>query len=272
MQIDWFTFVAQIVNFLILILLLRRFLYGPILSVMDRREKEVTSRLEEARLKRVEADEKATTYQRELEELEEKKEELLRSARQEVEDSKKEMLHQARQEIERTRKRWLQSLDTEKEQFLGELQRRTAERIVEIVKKLVSDLAGSNLEAQAIETFLEKLEQLDPEEEKKTLRSAIENGKRELKVTSSFPLEENRQQQIREKLEQVFSAPVTCSFDTSGQLVFGIEIRTAGWKMGWNARDYLDNLRNNLEKVFEDETDVLIQEQSLPEEDGSVNG
>lgn len=274
MQIDWFTFVAQIVNFVILILLLRRFLYGPILSVMDRREKEVISRLEEARLKQVEADEKATSYQRELDELEEKKEEMLRSARQEAEQTKKELLHEARHEIERTRKRWLQSLDTEKEQFIAELQRRTSGRIIGIVRKLVSDLAGRNLEKQAIDTFLEQLEQLDQEEGERALRTANadEKGKGTLKVTSSFPLEKKEQDRIRKRLGEVLSTPFTCSFSTSEQLLFGIEIRTSGWKMGWNAQDYLDELRDNLEKIFEEETDVMIHEQPLPEEERRGDG
>jgi F-type H+-transporting ATPase subunit b len=37
MLIDWFTVGAQVLNFLILVWLLKRFLYGPILDAIDAR-------------------------------------------------------------------------------------------------------------------------------------------------------------------------------------------------------------------------------------------
>ena len=61
MNIDWFTLSAQIVNFLILLVLLRKFLYGPLRNVMQKREEKVTSRLEEARRKLDEAEEQRET-------------------------------------------------------------------------------------------------------------------------------------------------------------------------------------------------------------------
>ena len=57
MQIDWFTVVAQIVNFLILVWLLKKFLYGPIIRAMDDRERRIASRLEEANARERQAQE-----------------------------------------------------------------------------------------------------------------------------------------------------------------------------------------------------------------------
>ena len=48
MHIDWLTVVAQIVNFLVLVYLLKRFLYGPILQAMDDRQAGIAARLQEA--------------------------------------------------------------------------------------------------------------------------------------------------------------------------------------------------------------------------------
>jgi F-type H+-transporting ATPase subunit b len=52
MLIDWFTVVAQIINFLILVALLKHFLYGRIIKAMDQREERINSRLEEAKKKK----------------------------------------------------------------------------------------------------------------------------------------------------------------------------------------------------------------------------
>ncbi len=48
MLINWFTVLAQIVNFLILVYLLKRFLYGPIIRAMQEREKKIARRLQDA--------------------------------------------------------------------------------------------------------------------------------------------------------------------------------------------------------------------------------
>ena len=59
MQIDWLTVAAQIVNFLVLIWLLQRFLYRPITNAMARREARIEERLSDARTRRKEAEEEA---------------------------------------------------------------------------------------------------------------------------------------------------------------------------------------------------------------------
>ena len=51
MSVNWFTVAAQVVNFLILVWLLHRFLYGPIIAAMDRRERRIAERLQDAQRK-----------------------------------------------------------------------------------------------------------------------------------------------------------------------------------------------------------------------------
>jgi len=69
MQIDWFTVVAQIVNFLILVGLLKKFLYGPIIRAMDDRERRIASRLEEANARERQAQEEVQSYRQKREDL-----------------------------------------------------------------------------------------------------------------------------------------------------------------------------------------------------------
>ena len=52
MLIDWFTVGAQVVNFVILVWLMKHFLYKPILSAIDAREKRIASELAAANTKR----------------------------------------------------------------------------------------------------------------------------------------------------------------------------------------------------------------------------
>ncbi len=63
MGADWFTVVAQIINFLILVALLKRFLYGPIIRAMDRREAEIASRMDAASDKTADAEKQRIRYE-----------------------------------------------------------------------------------------------------------------------------------------------------------------------------------------------------------------
>ena len=82
MQIDWLTVAAQIVNFLVLVWLLQRFLYKPITNAMRRREERIEERLSEAKSARTEAEEEAEALRRKKAELEDSKEEILDAARE----------------------------------------------------------------------------------------------------------------------------------------------------------------------------------------------
>ena len=48
MELNWSTFVLEIVNFVVLVFILQRFLYRPVLAVIERRRKSVEDRLSEA--------------------------------------------------------------------------------------------------------------------------------------------------------------------------------------------------------------------------------
>ena len=62
MPIDWFTVVAQAINFLILVWLLKRFLYKPILHAIDEREKGIAANSRRPRRRRPKRKRTATTF------------------------------------------------------------------------------------------------------------------------------------------------------------------------------------------------------------------
>lgn len=259
MSIDWFTLSAQIVNFLILLALLKRFLFGPLRNIMDKREEKVTSRLEEARQKLNEAEEKSQRYEQKLSQFEEEKDELMKEAREKAEEKKKEMLHEARKEIDELHENWEASLEAEKETFFSELHRQTSKKIIELLDRLINDLANSSLEEQAVNKFIEQLKNMNKKDKKHALNSALDYGEGELVVSSSFELKYEHKEEIESILRDVFVAEVNCSFTVNSNLGFGIEIRAEGWKMGWNARIYLEDLKQDIDDLFQTDTEISKQ-------------
>jgi hypothetical protein len=84
MLIDWFTVGAQVINFLVLVWLLKRFLYRPILDAIDAREQRIAAELADADAKRAEAKQERETFQHKNEEFDEQRAALLAQATDEA--------------------------------------------------------------------------------------------------------------------------------------------------------------------------------------------
>ena len=99
MLINWFTVLAQIVNFLILVVLLKFFLYDRIIKAMDEREAKIRARLNEAKAKAKEAEQEADAFRSRNKELENKREAMLAQAKEEAEAHRKALTEQARHDV-----------------------------------------------------------------------------------------------------------------------------------------------------------------------------
>ncbi len=73
MLIDWFTVGAQALNFIILVWLLKRFLYKPILNAVDAREKRIAAELADADAKKTEARRERDEFQRKNKEFDQQR-------------------------------------------------------------------------------------------------------------------------------------------------------------------------------------------------------
>ncbi|MDX1638530.1 MAG: hypothetical protein R3281_11205 [Balneolaceae bacterium] len=256
MQIDWFTFFAQIVNFLILVLLLRRFLYNPVMAAMDQREKRIEERLEEGRRKLADANEKESEYKKKLRRFDQQKEEMIREAKSEVEQKRKKMMDEVRSEIAEIQQRWENTIESERESFLQELQITAGKQIIEVVRLIVEDLADRSLESQVTGIFIQNLEDMSPEQNKKLVSSALDYGDGTIQVKSSYPIDEVQKREITRILEQKVVPNVKCNFEVVSTLGFGIELWAGGWRVGWNLKRYLGKLRHDLEQAVMDTEQV----------------
>lgn len=245
MQIDWFTFAAQAVNFLVLVALLQRLLYRPLVSAMERRQEEIDRRLEEGAGMEREARDRAEALERERRELEERREELLRAAEGEAEARRSELLEEAREEVGARRRRWQEALDRERESFLEELRGRVAEEAVAVARRALADLADADLERRAADRFVARLEGLDEagrQELGSALKRAVERVGEEPLVESSFELPEEVRTRIVRALDDLLPGGRTVRFETSTDLGFGIELTAGGVELGWSLDRYLAGL------------------------------
>ncbi|MFP4055682.1 MAG: F0F1 ATP synthase subunit B [Candidatus Brocadiia bacterium] len=252
-MVDWPTVIFQIINFLVLVYLLKRFLYGRIIEAMDKREEKIASRLDDAEEKKKEAQAEAENYREKKREVEAQREQFLQKAQQEADQRRQELLKEAQQEVEQLEARWRQALQRQKEGFLDELRRRTAEHTFAIARRALQDLAGASLEERIAETFLQRLDSVD-EEEWQALAQALgggEEGPRQLTLRSSFQLPDDKQQAIGEAVQGHVGDGVELRFETSDDPLCGIELTGHGRKIAWSVGQYLDALQEAVSQIVE---------------------
>jgi len=247
--IDWFTVTAQIINFLVLVYLLKRFLYKPIVKAMDEREERISGRLKEAEKREDEARQELERYQEKTKEIDDRRQVLLNQIKEDVEAERKALLGQARDQVEGVRANWHEALEREKDAFLQDLRERTGRHTYAIARRVLNDLADVNVEHQIIRVFVERLRSLD-EEEKRALRKSVEQSKQGVRVISAFEIPQDMSDEIAHVLEAFMAVPVDLQFETSPDVICGIELNAHGRKIAWSLRDYLEGLETTLAQVL----------------------
>ena len=234
---------AQVVNFLILVVLLRHFLFRPIIRVMDRREATLGDQMAAAARSRAEADEHARALEAERRELEEHRQLKREEVERELERWREAELNLARADIERSEERWRESLAREQAELQSELEERVGRLVVTTMRRALPDLTDASLESQAVRVFLERLEQMDPAAREEFARARASGGP--AAVLSAFELPPEDRAQVEETMNRLFPPALPVRFETTPDLICGVALRVGGYTAGWNLRDFLRQLEED---------------------------
>lgn len=262
-MIDWITVAFQIVNFLILLALLRWLLYGRIIKAMDAREATIAARLAEADAKRQEAEKQAAELRQKTEDLDAQRDELLAKAKADADAQRKELTAQARAEVDLTRAQWHQAVEREKDGFLQDLRQRVSQQTLAIARRVLADLAGADLEERMVGSFLAQLDGLDDAERTKmadaVAKTAENPAERFATVRSAFALPDAARQRLADAVHGRIAEEVDVRFETSGELLCGIELMAGGTQLAWSIEHYLATLEEELAAAFESSSEQRVE-------------
>ena len=252
MLIDWFTVIAQIVNFLILIILLKYLLYNRIVKAMDEREKKIHVRLKEAEEKEREAEREAESFRTKNRDFDEKREAMLAEVKKEAETRRKELTREARQSVTNLRSLWEEAIQREKKSFVRDLRKMTGVQVYAITRKALRDLADAELEERTIDVFLAQIQGMD-KKQREVLTTAIKEEGNELSIRSAFEISAQMREKMTRALRRQIDKAVEIHYETASDLIMGIELKTKGRKIAWNLQHYLDTLEENALQALEKE-------------------
>lgn len=250
MLIDWFTVVAQAVNFLVLVFLLKHFLYGRIVRAMKEREAKIASQLKEAEDKRKEADREAESFRKKNEELEKERDAMLAEAKQAAEAKRKELMKRAREEVDEVESAWREALAQQKASFIEDLRQRVVNQVSSIARNALKDLADEELNDRVVGIFLQRISKLDDKRRRALLKS-IEKSDNRVVVRSAFELDKQQRQSTAKAIGTHIQEGLDVQYETSPDVIAGIELRTHGHKLAWSLDSYLESLETHLTEAFD---------------------
>jgi F-type H+-transporting ATPase subunit b len=249
MLIDWFTVVAQIVNFLVLVAILRFFLYRRIIDAIETRKARVASAFSEAEIREREAQEALEAHDGELQRLAAERPRRLERLEAEMRAERSRMLDGLRDEIDAMRHEWQRGVFEEREGLIEDLERKLATGTEAVARAALGALAGVELEQQMIETFLRRLEEMEPGETQSLVNALGRSSTME--VTTSFPVTSDSEARIRSDIADHLGVTAPIEFRIDRTMGCGIELRAEGRTVGWSVDRYLDEARSALEHVVE---------------------
>jgi F-type H+-transporting ATPase subunit b len=247
--IDWFTVIAQAINFLILVWLLWYFLYKPLTKAIDAREAKIAAELAEAAAKKAEATKERTDFKKKNEEFDKSREDILTEANNAAVKERDRLIAEARAEAA-TLKEQLQEKRENDIQAQNDALKSGAQReVIEIVRKTLADLAQGTLEERICEVFIDQLKAMDSDKKNKFAES-ISESPNVYTITSAFPLSDEQKTNLEKKLGEAFGKIIIPKYEEDRDLVAGIELAVKGEKLAWSISEYLTSFETKLNGIL----------------------
>ncbi len=249
MNVNWFTVIAQVINFLILVWLLKKFLYKPVLDAIDAREKKIVSRLQDAESKMAEAKKEQDDFAEKNKQFDAQKKELMDKAIADTNRQKDKLLEAARKDVDALHAKQQKTIADMQQNLKTELAQKTQKEVFDISRKALLEIASVGLEEQAVKFFISRLDELK-DEEKTKFTDAFTSGSKPVLVQSAFELAKPQQTEINKSVDKILGRETSLEFKTSPEIIGGIELIANGYKLSWSIAAYLDGLQNDISETL----------------------
>ncbi|MGB3798279.1 MAG: F0F1 ATP synthase subunit delta, partial [Lewinella sp.] len=241
MQINWFTVIAQAVNFLLLVWLLKKFLYRPILEAVDARENKIADELKEAAAEKATAQQEQEALKKRNEDFDLQKKGLLDTAVAEVAAEKATLIDSATTAAKALRAKLHKAGEAERSTRDKQVAEGAQRQVFALARRALTDIASVSLEEQATNTFISHLLAV-PADQKDKLLSALTDDGSSIVVKSAFELAPAQRTKLTDAVNELLGAQATLQFRVVPEVISGIELSTDGFKVAWSFSEYLSAL------------------------------
>jgi len=238
MGLDWSTFLLEIGNFLILIWILKRFLYRPVKQAIETRRQHVAAALAEAEAAHAEAEQARADYEARRKDLERERSEARAELERTMTAEREQRLAELREELQSERDKANVLAQREHAEVARDQQQAALKLAAAFASKLLGAAASPAMEARLVDLVLQQLPDL-PESQQLALSTAADTGGAKVRVQSAYPLDETRRAALAHALGQAAGRDLDCVFTEDPALIAGVQIDAGAMLIGANLRDEL---------------------------------
>lgn len=239
MELDWTTFILELVNFVVLIWILNRFLYRPVMDVIVQRKAAIQKTLAEAETTRSNAQALQSQYENRLTEWEQEREKARTQLHDEIRVERNRLLEDLRAELDQERQK---AAAVEQRRLKDFTQRAEASAIAlggTFVSRLLSRLGGPELERKIIDIVTEDLSHL-PDDQMQVIRATSAKTGQPMKLTSAYPLNTAQREMLSQACRTVAGRDIICEFFEDRTLIAGLRISFGSWMLRANVQDEMN--------------------------------
>lgn len=258
MLIDWFTVAAQLLNFLVLVWLMKRYLYRPVLAAIAARESLIAAQLADAATRQSAALQLGDDFARKNAAFERQRAVLLGEAMAAAQARNAELLGQGRAADAAQRAGNSAALLAEQDRLCAAVTLQARDEVLAALRLAFADLGDETLEAAMLRSFMRRLALLDAPA-RAGLAAALATDPDGARVHSAFALDQGAQTTLTAALRQAGIAVRDLRFDAAPELLCGIELRLDGWSLAWNLDQYLQDYAQRSGAVLQANLQANVQ-------------
>jgi len=249
MLIDWFTVVAQAVNFLVLVWLLQHFLYKPILTAIDAREKKIAAALTTAAARQTEVQKARDELTGKLKSFDDERAAHLAQAKLEVQQERGRLLDAARREAADLIAEQRGTLRADATSIGEQMARLATAEVFSIAGKAFNELASADIEERLGSVLTQRLRQLS-REAKAAFHAALEQSAMSAVVRSRVAMRDAEKATLSNAVNETFSADVHLEFKTVPAGDYGIDLSAGGQRLAWGIAEYIRELQDKAQSLM----------------------
>lgn len=243
MHIDWWTLALQTVNVLVLIWILGRFFFRPVMNIVAKRQAEANKLLSDAAAARQEATAVRSDAEKERAEIGAERERLIAEARKLAGIEKETLLAQASQEVAKRRNDATAAIARERMTAENAVVRHARELAVEIARRLLGRFPPTIAFAAFLDGLCRELQSLSSEAKARLAASSADHA---VGIVTAAPLAAEEADRVRGALDPLLGSQVAFEFHVDSALIAGIELHSRNTIVRNSWRADLDRIGEEL--------------------------
>jgi ATP synthase F0 subunit b len=245
MTFDWWTFALQAANFLILVWLLKRFLFKPVSALVARRKEEIAQALAAAEAAKQSAEQARGEFEQRTSQIEAERNRIIEQERARLAQERTKVLEATHAESDQLKQDALKRLAEERAVAANEVFEQAVALASELAARLLGEAAAPALEGAFLRRMVEHLDRLSDSD-----RSALAGGRtgEPLLLTTAHPLGADEQAEWRAALVARLGNSRSIVFSTDAGLIAGAELRFPHATLRFNWRDSIAAARQEIER------------------------